>query len=130
MTLYLSDVTKEILQSGLSAASEPCVIVGALPASYISEMPYTVTARYLGDFAEETTQKEFVIPKGKTLKDVDLVIEQVIGQYGAVANKAFGFDIVLIVAAYGRGLPCRHIAFGVFLDCGAIHQYPIYRERR
>lgn len=39
--------------------------------SYISEMPYTVTARYLGDFAEETTQKEFVIARGKTLKDID-----------------------------------------------------------
>lgn len=38
---------------------------------YISEMPYTVTARYLGDFAEETAQKEFVIARGKTLKDID-----------------------------------------------------------
>lgn len=39
--------------------------------SYILEMPYTVTAQYLGDFAEETTQKEFVIARGKTLKDID-----------------------------------------------------------
>ncbi len=44
----------------------------SLPSlSYISEMPYTVTARYLGDFAEETAQKEFVIARGKTLKDID-----------------------------------------------------------
>ncbi len=35
--------------------------------SYISAMPYTVTARYLGDFTEDKTQKEFLIPDGATL---------------------------------------------------------------
>lgn len=39
--------------------------------SYISEMPYTVTARYLGDFTEETAQKETVIPNGSTLSSLD-----------------------------------------------------------
>lgn len=34
---------------------------------YISEMPYTVTARYLGDFEEEITQNEFLIPGNTTL---------------------------------------------------------------
>ncbi|MDE6028739.1 MAG: hypothetical protein K2F90_00270 [Clostridiales bacterium] len=34
---------------------------------YISEMPYTVTARYLGDFEEEKTQNEFLIPGNTTL---------------------------------------------------------------
>ena len=38
--------------------------------SYILEMPYAVTARYLGDFAEEMAQKEFLIVGGTTLKDI------------------------------------------------------------
>lgn len=39
--------------------------------SYIQAMPYTVTAKYLGDFAEETAQKESVIPKSASLKDLE-----------------------------------------------------------
>lgn len=39
--------------------------------SYISEMPYTVTARYLGDFTEETAQKETMIPNGSILSSLD-----------------------------------------------------------
>ncbi len=49
----------------------------ALPnISYISEMPYTVTAKYLGDYAEETTQKEFEIPRGATLQSASLDYKQ------------------------------------------------------
>lgn len=44
----------------------------SLPSvAYISEMPYTVTARYLGDFAEDSTQKEFEVARGTALKDLD-----------------------------------------------------------
>lgn len=43
----------------------------ALPnIPYISAMPYTVTAKYLGDLTEETTQSEYTIPRGSALKDI------------------------------------------------------------
>lgn len=52
--------------------------VWSLPKlTYISDMPYSVTAKYLGDFEEETTQKEFLISSGTTL--LSSVAEQ--GEY-------------------------------------------------
>lgn len=38
--------------------------------SYISAMPYTVIAKYLGDYTEETTQRESVIPRGSALGSI------------------------------------------------------------
>lgn len=44
----------------------------SLPSvAYISAMPYAVTARYLGDFEEDKTQKEIVIARGTSLKDIE-----------------------------------------------------------
>lgn len=39
--------------------------------SYISQMSYTVTARYLGDFAEVPAQSDIIIPNGTSLNQID-----------------------------------------------------------
>lgn len=38
--------------------------------SYISAMPYTVAAKYLGDYTEEIAQSEYVIPRGSALSSI------------------------------------------------------------